>query len=361
MEPMLERARHLARELPTYRAAHDTDRRLAPQVTAALREHGFHDCLAPRELGGAELAPAEHIAVLETLAIGDAATAWVVMTASLSSVLAAYLPRETAQAMWTGRPLVAGVFAPTGKLVDGRVTGKWSYASGARHADWFVVGALLERAGKPGHVICVVPAREVQIIENWDTLGLHGTGSHDIAIETAVPATHVTSVFGATPWTDAPLYRVPLFGLLATGIAAVGLGIARGAVDHAGGLLARARGEVPSAALAGHALQRARLDAARAYLIATATTTFDKARTGAIDGATRGELRLAASFVAHECAAVVRAAFHAAGGAGIRDGHLLQSALRDIETLLTHRMVGDRVHAAAVRAMLGIGAPAPDL
>lgn len=358
---MIERAHRLATELPAYRAAHDTDRRLAPQVTAALREHGFHDCLAPRELGGAELSPPEYIAVLEALAIGDAATAWVTMTASTSSVLAAYLPRETAQALWVGRPFVAGVFAPTGKLAGGRLTGRWSYASGSRHADWFVVGALTDRDGKPAHVVCAVPAREVEIVDNWDTLGLHGTGSHDIAIDTAVPVSHVTQVFGHVPWTDAPLYRVPLFGLLATAIAAVGLGIARSAISHAGGLLAKARGEVPSAALAGHALQRGRLDAARAYLMTTATTTFERAKSGAIDGATRGELRLAASFVAHECAAVIRAAFHSAGGAGIRDGHLLQSALRDIETLLTHRMVGDRVHAAAARAMLGIGAPAPDL
>ena len=176
-------ARELARELPSHRRAHDSDRRLAPAVVTALRSTGILGSLVPHELGGAELSPVDYIELLETLAAGDSATAWCVMTASTSTLLAAYLARDTAEALWTtAPPFVAGVFAPGGKLTaDGTLTGKWSWASGSRHAEWFAVGAIADKR----HVLCFVPASAVRIVDNWDTLGLAGTGSHDITIENA--------------------------------------------------------------------------------------------------------------------------------------------------------------------------------
>ncbi len=350
-------ARKLASELPSHRRAHDAEKRLAPAVVDALRSTGILGALVPSELGGAELSPVDYIELLEALAGGDSATAWCVMTASTSTLLAAYLPRETSTALWTATPLfVAGVFAPGGKLAaDGTLTGKWSWASGSRHAEWFAVGAIAEKR----HVVCFVPASSVRIVENWDTLGLAGTGSHDITIENvAIPPTHLTSVFDRGPWAAGALYRVPLFGLLAAGIAACGLGVAKAALSHAA---AKLTAESGSAVLATYAEQRAELAAARAYLIETASAAAACATAGKIDDVTRGELRLAASFATHRAAAVVRQAFHLGGGNSVRAGSPLGEALRDIETMLTHRMVADRMWPAAARAVLGLGVAAPDL
>lgn len=355
----LERARALARELPAHRAAHEAARQLAPEVVAALREARLLDCLVPAELGGGELAPAAYVEVLEALAIGDAATAWCVMTASTSTLLAGYLPRETAAAIWQGAPFCAGIFAPGGqRAADGTLRGRWSYASGSRHADWFAVGAIA--GGR--HVVCLVPAAAVQVADNWDPLGLAGTGSHDIAIDGAVVAdAYTTSVFDAAPWPAGALYRVPLFGLLAAGIAGCALGIARGALDHVGGALT---GEAPAAVLARYAALRAELDASRAYLLATCAAALPEVA-GVADAAardaTRGALRLAAGHVAARCAEVVGGAFQLAGGAAARRESVLAAAMRDIETLCTHRMVQDRVRPATARALLGLGNLPADL
>ena len=45
----------------------------------------------------------------------------------------------------------------------------------------------------------------------------------------------------------------------------------------------------------------------------------------------------------------------------MRAGSPLGDALRDIETMLTHRMVTERIWPAAARAVLGLGVAAPDL
>ena len=360
--PLVERARNLGLDLSSRRPSHDASRRLDDAVIASLREADLLRALVPRDLGGHELSPADYVAMLEALAVGDSATAWCVMTASTSTLLAAYVPRATADAIWPAggpAPFLAGIFAPTGKVIvdneTARLSGRWSWASGSRHADWFVVGALAERR----HVVCFVPPSAVRIVDNWNTLGLAGTGSHDLVIEDVeLPVGYVTSVFDRAPWTAAALYRVPIFGLLAAGIASCALGIARAALDHVGTSLVA---DSASAMFARYAELRARLDAARAYLIATTTSAFDRATLGPVEGHTRGELRLAASFVATSCAEVVRAAFHLGGGASVRSGSVLGNALRDVETLLTHRMVADRVLPATARAMLGLGAVPPDL
>ncbi len=352
-------ARGLVAELATHRASHDAHKQLDPAVVGLLRERGFLGCLVPHLLGGAELPPADYVAVLEALAEGDAATGWVTMTASTSAMLGAYLPCTTATALWgSGTPLVAGVFAPGGRIDDqGRLTGKWSWASGSRHADWFAVGALHDRR----HRVCFVPRASVRVVDHWDTLGLAGTGSHDLEID-GVPLApdHTCSLFEDAPWPDTALYRVPVFGLLAVGIASCALGIARGALGHAAARL-RGEKEAPSPQIAKYAELAAELAAARAYLLAACTSVFEHAEARVVNGAARGELRLAAAHVTARCAEVVRGCFHVDGAAALRGRHPLQLALRDVEVVLTHKMVVDRVLPAAGRALLGLGTPPPDL
>src|SRR5581483_11089515 len=67
----------------------------------------------------------------------------------------------------------------------------------------------------------------------WTVAGLRGTGSHDIAVDDAfVPAGRSVSLVTDAPRATGALYAFPVFGLLALGICAVALGIARAAIDE---------------------------------------------------------------------------------------------------------------------------------
>lgn len=358
---LVQKARTLAIDLVVHRTAHDTHCQLDASVVPALRAHSILDALLPEELGGHQLAPHIYVELLEALAQGDSATAWCTMTASTTMLLAAYLPRPAAEAMFGDKrsPFCAGIFAPTGALVaDGagfRLTGKWSYASGCRHAEWFAVGAMHETR----HVICFVPRTAIRIIDNWDVLGLRGTGSHDIAIDAAeVSPAHVTSVFTEQPWAAGALYRLPLFGLLAVGVAGCALGIAREALVQANKRLAN---DTPAPVLQHHAELHARLAAARAYALSECQQAYARAGLGSADVPTRGALRLAASHVSRECLAVVRGAFDAAGGAAARSHHPVGNALCDLQVLTTHRMVQPRIWPASMRALHGLDGVPPEL
>jgi len=80
-------------------AADEAERRreLTPEIVDALIENGIFRMLLPKSLGGAELDPLTYTAVLEELAQGDGSTAWCLGQNSGCSMIAPYLPADTAE------------------------------------------------------------------------------------------------------------------------------------------------------------------------------------------------------------------------------------------------------------------------
>jgi len=208
-----------------------------------------------------------------------------------------------------------------------------------------VVGALAERR----HVVCFVRPSSVQIVDNWDTLGLADRQPRSRDRGRRAPHRARDLVFDRAPWTMAPLYRVPIFGLLATGIAAARSGSRGARSDHVGGKL------VADSASAMFAPMQSSARARRGPRLPDRDhhVGVDRASVGPVDGATRGELRLAASFVRRAAPSSSR---RVSPGwcTSVRAGSVLGNALRDVETLLTHAWSRSRPPATA-RAMLGVG------
>lgn len=284
MTDLLTRAHQLAARLPAVAADHEAARRRpSPDVVDALRADGFLQVLLPRaQLGGLELDAPTYVDVLAALAAGDAATAWCVMTASTSTLLAGHpraprrrgaLGRRAAAMAGRGvraqrdrdrrgrrrappaRPLGLRLRLPPRRLARGRRPGRRRAAAAPRdllRADCRSGGRDRRSLGHPR------PRRHRQ----------PRPGRH----RRPAPAHLVASVFERTPWPAGALHRLPLFGLLALGIAACGLGLATAAVDHGAHRLVSASasgkaGEPSSSALVGHAALVAQLGAARAYLV----------------------------------------------------------------------------------------------
>ena len=91
----------------------------------------------------------------------------------------------------------AGFFPPRRAVsVDGgyRVTGQTPFASCAHQARWFMGLAQIHDGDAPrlaadGTLMTMCPAHEGVIVDTWRTLGMRGTGSHDILMtDVFVPA-----------------------------------------------------------------------------------------------------------------------------------------------------------------------------
>ncbi len=353
----------------------ERDRALPPELIGELREAGmFHLCL-PRSQGGPEAEPAEMFEALEALARGDGASAWCAMVASTSSLLGAYLqPQRAGEIFDGGRSVAAGVFAPRGAATpegeEFTVAGRWSFVSGIGHSDWVFCGCIVNDAdgpqllegGRPDVRLMAMPRSEVEVIDTWSVAGLCGTGSHDVSADRrAVPAGRGVSLFSQRPLEPGPLYAFPLFGLLALGICAVSLGIARGALDELG-MLAGAKRPAPGArSLAERpvvqsdlARAEAALRAARALALDQIGAAWSAAEAGReLTDELRLGLRLAATHGTETAAAVATTAYRAGGGSSIYSSSPLQRRFRDANVATQHMMVAPPTWELAGRLLLG--------
>ncbi len=377
---LLEAAAALAPSLRARSEAIEAERRLPPDVVGEIARAGLFRMLVPRTIGGGEVAPVTMIRVLEALARGDAAAAWCVMVGATAGVMAAYLDADTAREVY-GDPgtVTAGVFAPMGKAIDEgghyRVSGRWSFASGVEHTSYRMVGVvvtdgagqpLLER-GEPVIRHVILRAEDTRIIDTWNVSGLRGTGSHDLGVEDAVvPQRWSAALLGGQPVQDGVLYRFPILGLLALGIAAVALGVAREAIDGLTALATAKRPAWSKKSLAHRELVQAHVAeaegmvrAARALLFeATGAATEIASAHGAVTAKERALLRLAATQATRASARAVDLMYNAGGGSSIYAQSPLQRHFRDIHVVTQHVMVAEATYALVGRVLLGLSSDA---
>jgi indole-3-acetate monooxygenase len=341
----------------------DDDRRLPGELVALLGESGLLRAGAPAEVRGLELPPGVALGCAEAVARGNASAGWCVSIAITSSLLVAYLPPSSRDALFgDGRGVAAGVWAPrgTGRTVDGGVvvSGRWAFCSGITHADMMFAGCLVDDHRVPS--VVALRKEDLQVLDTWHTLGLRGTGSHDsVADEVFVPADRVFSLFDG-PIVDRPLYRFPVFGFFALSIGAAALGNARGAIDDFIELACAKKGLGSSRTLAERPATQAAvstaesaLSAAQALYYQAIETAWQASRDGeGVSVEARNRLRLAATHAVQTSAGVVRDVYDLAGGTAIYDSSPLQRRFRDAYTATAHFQVNEASRELPGRILL---------
>jgi alkylation response protein AidB-like acyl-CoA dehydrogenase len=354
----------------------ETERRLPGPAVEALCSSGALKVCVPRAYGGSQATASTMAAVIEELARVDGSLGWCTMIGATSGLMAVYLDETVAREIFGPADAVTcGVFAPMGRATptgDGyRVTGRWPFASGCEPARWRMGGAIVTSdppdvlpSGAPNVRSMVFAADQTTIHDTWKTTGLRGTGSHDMSVtDVVVPRERTFSLFTDSP--RHPGYELSFFGVLSAGVAAVGLGIARAAIDTASQLV-RTKLAPGAKRPQSHrelvqvevARAEARLRAARAGLyqaldeasaLAASTSPTDPKTL-----ASRAQLRLAACHAATDCAAVTAAMYELGGGAAIYTSNPLQRQFRDAHVVTHHLMVSSTALTMAGRVLLGV-------
>ena len=349
-----------ARELST---EIDADRRLPEELVALLGESGLLRAGAPVEVRGLELPPGVALRCAEAVSRGNASAGWCVSIAITSSLLVAYLPASSREALFgEGRGVAAGVWAPrgTGRTVDGGVvvSGRWAFCSGILHADMMFAGCLVDDQLVPS--VVAMRKEDLEVLDTWHTLGLRGTGSHDtVADEVFVPADRVFSLFDG-PILDRPLYRFPVFGFFALSIAAAALGNARAAIDDLIELACAKKGLGSTRTLAERpatqaavATAESALSAARALYYQAIETAWQASQDGeGVSVEARNRLRLSATHAVRTSADVVRDMYDLSGGSAIYDNSPLQRRFRDAYTATAHFQVNEASRELPGRILL---------
>ncbi|WP_404953220.1 acyl-CoA dehydrogenase family protein [Streptomyces sp. 147326] len=243
---ILERAKALAPLLRERSQEIEQAKQLPTDVVDMLRDTGvFRMCFGP-EWGGPELTSMQQAEVVETLAYGDASAGWCAAIGAMTGAISNFLDPAVVKEVFPNLDMItAGLIAPAGhaERVPGgfRLTGRWSFGSGITHADWVTSGAFIYQDGEPwaspdgsnAHASrqFLVPADQVEVVGNWDTTGLCGSGSSDYTItDVFVPEEHTYTFYKVRGRTDTPIAQPDSF---MRSLCAVPLGVARAALDHA--------------------------------------------------------------------------------------------------------------------------------
>lgn len=341
-------------------------RRLPGPVVSSLAEAGMLTLCLPEAYGGLGVSPVETIDAIATVAAGDGSAGWCAGIASTTSSLAAFVSPDVAARVYTSRSVATGgVFAPNGHgevAPDGsvKVTGRWQWGSGTQHCEWIVGGA---RCDDGTQRVCFFRPEQVEFHDTWHVAGMQGTGSLDIAVTDAVvPAELTFQPMVDRPRIDEPIAQFPNFTLLALGIAATAIGVARHALDELVDVAGAKTPQFSTRSLAQSSFTQieysraeARWRAARALLRNEVGAAWETAVRGErVDVDARVAMRLAATHCVSECAAAVDTAWTLAGGTAVYDASVLGRCVRDAHVATQHIMVAPKSMETFGKHLLGL-------
>jgi indole-3-acetate monooxygenase len=368
----------LAPDITARAAEIEAQRRIPPDLVEALRSIGAYRLFVPRSLGGLELDLPAGLEIIRALAKIDASVGWTTMISNGGSLFRPSLPPETYARIYRDGPDVisAGSTQPAGTAEAAgegwRVTGRWPFASGCRHADWIVGFCVITEGGKPlpgpggdgGPPMIrglMLPASDWQIEDTWHVAGLKGTGSHHIALtDKLVPDANFFDPGSSFRCHPGPLYQaVQQFLPLLLG--AVTVGIAEGALDELVALASSGRQQFRAAVPMRESeifqgeLGRiaAEVKAAKALLEVQAASHWRHALAGTLkEEAFIIEASQAAVWVAATCTRAADACFTVAGSSVIYETSPLQRRLRDCHVAAQHGLAQQRLYVGAGKQLL---------
>ncbi|MFD7685655.1 acyl-CoA dehydrogenase family protein [Streptomyces sp. NPDC059781] len=223
----------------------EDDGRLQDETIEALAGTGVFRLRVPKRYGGYEADTRTLVDVATELARGDGAAAWTASVYWIPTFMTCLFPDSVQDEVFaTPDVRVCGTLSPSAQAVPVEggivVNGRWSFVSGARHAHWQEVIAAQEMAhGQHLPLMALVPMDQLEIVDDWDTSGLRGTGSvSTVAKDVFIPQERVlplpavlTGKYASQLNADTPIYRAPLLPVAAASSVGTAVGLARAAQD----------------------------------------------------------------------------------------------------------------------------------
>jgi len=370
--------------VPMIAAASDrieAERRIVPEVIAALHEAGLFRMLLPASFGGGAADVLAFNRVIETIATADASTAWCLAQQVASTQSASYLDPKVAREIFAGPDGAVAWGPPSGAkavVVDGGyiVNGRWRFASGSEHCPWLgghcaVIEAdgkpRLDKQGRPVMRTMLFRKDKATFYDIWHVIGLCGTGSNAYEVtELFVPEAY-------SYWRDLPADRrgvdalgnIPLLTLYGMGFSGVALGLARASLEafmtlaekkkpaptHGAPVLLRDNAVIQSRV----AKATGRLHSGRAYLHDMLHEFWQAATANRAQTLEqRAQLRVAITGSMDQARRVVDFAYHAAGADAIFNGSAFERRFRDMHTVTAQGQAHLSNFEGAGQALFGI-------
>jgi alkylation response protein AidB-like acyl-CoA dehydrogenase len=361
----------LAERAPTAAAA----RQLPARTITEYRDAGILRILQPKCFGGMQGRFSLFSRIVEELTWGCASSAWVYAVLAEHQWIIAQYPEEAQIDVWGDDPeaVASSSLAPraAAKRVAGgwRLSGRFPFSSGCDHAQWAILGAFLGEMGDPRHIAYLLaPLAEVEIVDDWQVLGLAGTGSKSLVLHDVFIPEHrcvmVSDLFAGTPpgalvHPDYPVLRAPRGFLVSYSLPPVAIALGRRALDIACAALAGRVSRGVTKLAESEVVQMAIGEAAAAVDVAAMLLhTGRESSTAAVSSGrkiTEAEALRARRdmvYAQHQVAWAVDRLCELNGARWVYDSDQLGAIRRDVMTILTHHAASRQAAMAPYGRML---------
>src|SRR5947209_1878446 len=356
---LLDRARALIPSLAERAPAAAAARRLPPETIAEYHAAGIVRILQPKCFGGMQGRFSLFSRIVEELTYGCASSAWVYAVLAEHQWIIAQYPEKAQIDVWGDDPeaVASSSLAPRAapKRVAGgwRLSGRFPFSSGCDYAQWAILGAFLGEMGDPRHVAYLLaPLAEIEIVDDWQVLGLAGTGSKSLVLRDVFVPEHrcvmVSDLFAGTPpgalvHPDYPVVRAPRGFLVSHSLPPVTISLGRRALDIvcrdlstrlSRGVTKMAESEVVQMTIGEAA---AAIDAATSSLHHGRDASTEAVSSGRkITEAEALRARRDMVYAQHQIGWAMERLCELSGARWVYDTDPLQEIRRDVMTILTH-------------------------
>lgn len=221
---------------------------ISANVAQAIKDSPISKMMLPKEYSGPQVSLREFGKIVQTVAYYNVSASWLTFLYPLHNTLPSFLEKKARDEIVNQGGLISDIFAALGTAEedgDGyRISGTWDFASGVNYSDWIGVGVNMQLPGMDEPEVClpILKTSDLQIVENWDTFGLRGTGSNRIIADNVyVPKERVLPVsrleFAGRPPEedydkDYPFYHIPFFPAFYLGFPYMALGGTKRIIDE---------------------------------------------------------------------------------------------------------------------------------
>lgn len=363
-EEIIQRARDMVPVLRERQSECEALGRIPQSSNDEFVAAGFYRILQPRRFGGYEFDLPTFAQVMIEVSRGCPSSGWVLaLTAGHAIMLSAFFSEEAQIDVYGTDGEFRGPSRTPPRViatpVDGGyiLNGQWDYVSGCDIAT-HVIGGVSVEGGVP--LVAIVDRADFTIVEDWDTIGMRGTGSRTVVVRDGfVPAYRtippMRDDFGSRNAPGRRVHQNPMYvagrlvSVLFEEMAAVAVGVARGALDVYEHELCSSRLSLPPFAMRAEVPEYQRhfgeawsmIEAAEATVMHVARQYMQFARDDAAGESPFSDerdlqLQLMEQYATRLAGDAVDLMFRSSGTHVARSDSLLQRYFRDMAVIKTH-------------------------
>ena len=358
-EELLQSAHEVGKLAEREAAQAEINATVSENVINLLKESKITRIMLPKEYGEPQVSLKEFTDIVRTVSSYNISAGWLTYLYPLHNILPAYLEKNTRDEIVNQGGLICDVFAAVGKAekVDGGyiISGAWNFASGVLYSDWIGLGvaAEVDDSDKREIVMPIFHKDQVEVVKNWDTFGLRGTGSNQVKVDNVfVPNNRILRLDHADKFSRPPeedydqdylFYNAPFYATFYLGFPAIALGGAERILKEFK-TLTEQRVRLVDGVRESESPRSQRVLAEMSMQYHAADALMDKyikllneSRHKPADEFLRGEFFAIRTSIIKTCADIAVRALLTLGGGALYKGSTVEIFIRDILSVATHK------------------------